>query len=111
MDREVVGVNERLRFLRYDPGQEFKRHYDGIFRRDDGSEISVITIQIYLKGGSSLVGGGTKLCKNKFVAQDMDVHPEPGRVLLFQHARILYSGEPVIEGRKYTIRSDIMYRL
>lgn len=52
---QLVGLNERLRFLRYDPGEKFKRHYgnekksyflifigqclilDGIFPRNDGS--------------------------------------------------------------------------
>ncbi|KAK7485692.1 hypothetical protein BaRGS_00022993, partial [Batillaria attramentaria] len=52
----VIGLNERLRFLRYDPGQYFKPHMDGEYRRDNG-ERSHITLQMYLnegfKGGST----------------------------------------------------------
>jgi hypothetical protein len=34
--REVVGLNERLRFYRNDPSQKFDWHQDGYFERDDG---------------------------------------------------------------------------
>lgn len=42
----VCGVNERLRFLRYDAAQRFAPHYDGCFERPDGSELSFLTIQV-----------------------------------------------------------------
>ena len=42
----VSGVNERLRFLRYDTSQHFASHYDGTFERPDGSEMSFLTIQV-----------------------------------------------------------------
>src|SRR5690242_11082931 len=52
-----VGVNEKLRFLKYDhPKAEFKKHYDGIFSRGN-SETSMITMQIYLNDKMS--GGCT----------------------------------------------------
>src|SRR5215213_6579324 len=34
-DATPVGVNERLRFYRYDPGQAFRWHHDGYFERFD----------------------------------------------------------------------------
>jgi hypothetical protein len=37
----------RFRFLRYDPGEYFKPHMDGSYRRDNGDE-SKITVFIYL---------------------------------------------------------------
>ena len=46
MGHPLSGVNERLRFLRYDFSQQFPPHYDGSFERPDGSEISLITIQV-----------------------------------------------------------------
>lgn len=46
MGHTLSGVNERLRFLRYDVSQQFPPHYDGSFERPDGSEISLITIQV-----------------------------------------------------------------
>ena len=53
----VVGLNERLRFLKYSPGEYFKPHYDGSYRRPDGKEISFVTIQLYLNEGFE--GGNT----------------------------------------------------
>lgn len=44
----VSGVNERLRFLRYETSQHFAPHYDGTFKRPDGSEMSFLTIQVNL---------------------------------------------------------------
>jgi len=106
----MSGVNERLRFLRYTPGQEFKPHFDGSFERADGSETSKLTIQIYLNAGAS---GGTTRFLNHLGSDDngifLDVEPRVGRVLLFEHL-LLHSGEPVTAGVKYAVRSDIMFR-
>lgn len=40
----------------------------------------------------------------------LDVDPKAGRVLIFQHARLLHSGDDVRSGIKYTMRSDLMFR-
>ncbi|KAJ3099932.1 hypothetical protein HDU97_002664 [Phlyctochytrium planicorne] len=107
--RPVVGLNERLRFLRYDPGEEFKPHFDGQYTRDDGSESSYITVQIYLnkveKGGETILFGSRNGLK-----EDLPVVPKIGRVLIFQHSLVLHSGAPVVQGRKYTIRTDVMFK-
>ncbi len=50
----VEGVNERMRFLRYHPGQEFKPHLDGQFERLTGPKAgdrSFVTLQLYLNEG------------------------------------------------------------
>jgi hypothetical protein len=41
----------------------------------------------------------------------LDVDPKIGRVLIFQHRRLLHSGDDVVDGIKLTMRSDIMYKL
>jgi len=41
----------------------------------------------------------------------LDVHPKAGRVLIFQHSRLRHSGDFVTSGTKYTMRSDLMYKL
>jgi predicted 2-oxoglutarate/Fe(II)-dependent dioxygenase YbiX len=97
-DRRVVGLNERLRFYRYDPGQKFAPHTDGCFRRENGEE-SLLTLMIYLSGGAR--GGETRF-------EDASITPEAGLALLFDHY-LLHEGAPVIEGRKYVLRSDVMY--
>ncbi|KDO28596.1 hypothetical protein SPRG_06452 [Saprolegnia parasitica CBS 223.65] len=105
--RTLVGINERLRFLRYDVGHEFKPHYDGTYDRGNG-EYSVLTIQVYLNDVAS--GGGTGLWLDDSSDEPVLVEPRPGRVLIFAHEPVCHSGEPVLHGRKYAIRSDIMSR-
>jgi len=106
----AVGLNERLRFLRYDPGTFFAPHQDGSYVRDDSShpkygEMSLVTAQIYLNGGFE--GGATRMMSH---AEDsgLDVIPEAGSILLFQH-NIKHEGSLLLAGRKYTIRTDVMY--
>lgn len=41
----------------------------------------------------------------------LDVDPKAGRVLVFQHRRLLHSGDTVAAGTKYTMRSDLLYEL
>ena len=40
----------------------------------------------------------------------MNVEPKTGRILVFQHDRLVHSGEDVAGGVKYTMRTDIMYQ-
>lgn len=44
---------KRLRFLRYNPGEYFKPHFDGSYVRTNG-DMSYITVQIYLNEVSQL---------------------------------------------------------
>lgn len=65
--RKAVGINERFRFLRYNPGDFFDRHRDGSYARglekgpEHEGEVSMITVQIYL---SSVEGGGATTVYN-----------------------------------------------
>eukprot|EP00092_Neocalanus_flemingeri_P010558 GFUD01011374.1.p1 GENE.GFUD01011374.1~~GFUD01011374.1.p1 ORF type:complete len:247 (+),score=49.68 GFUD01011374.1:116-856(+) len=107
-NHQVVGLNERLRFLRYSPGEYFKPHMDGVYMRPDKSERSFITIQLYLNGGFE--GGNTTFISNRYEDQDVGVVPKPGRILVFQHD-ILHEGSVLETGTKYTMRTDIMYNI
>lgn len=104
--RELVELNERLRFLRYNPGEYFKPHFDGSYMRTNG-DVSYITVQIYLNEGFK---GGSTTFLNKFDSKDggLEVVPKTGSVLIFQHD-ILHEGSILEEGRKYAIRTDVMY--
>jgi len=95
----ACGVNERLRFYRYELGQQFDWHYDGYFQRANG-ERSHITFMIYLNEG--FTGGATSI-------EGIHITPQKGLALFFMH-RVLHKGQPVDEGRKYVLRTDIMYR-
>ncbi|KAH8919468.1 hypothetical protein BT69DRAFT_1224111 [Atractiella rhizophila] len=102
--------NDRLRFLKYGSGQFFKAHCDGRYVAPD-FESSYYTLHLYLNDskeyGGTLEGGATTFHAKK----DLDVHPKAGRVLIFQHAKLLHSGAEVNEGIKFTVRTDLMYRM
>lgn len=105
---QAIGLNERLRFYRYDPGQRFAIHHDGSHRRDNGQK-SLLTFMIYLNEGFE--GGETRfwLSRNYHIAEcDVSVVPVTGMALCFVH-ELLHEGAPVIQGRKYVLRSDVMY--
>jgi predicted 2-oxoglutarate/Fe(II)-dependent dioxygenase YbiX len=97
--RRAVGMNERLRFYRYEPGQRFRLHRDGHYERPDG-ERSLYTFLVYLNDG--FTGGGTRI-------EDHVVTPVTGLAVGFLHA-LLHEGCTVEAGRKYVLRSDVMYR-
>jgi hypothetical protein len=96
--RCAVGLNERLRFYRYGPGQRFAPHTDGCHRRANGEE-SFFTLMIYLNAGAR--GGETRF-------ENVSITPEPGMALIFDHY-LPHEGVEVLEGRKYVLRSDVMY--
>lgn len=98
---EAIGCNERLRFYRYEYGQQFKRHMDGPFRRSE-DERSWVTAIIYLN--DDFDGGATQ-----FIDPFEMIYPVTGSLLLFKH-RQLHQGDPVTKGRKYVLRTDVMYK-
>ncbi|KAI1763806.1 hypothetical protein GGR53DRAFT_496093 [Hypoxylon sp. FL1150] len=112
-------VNERMRFLRYGPGQFFKPHYDSPYHEEVADGRAVVThytLHLYLNDSrqevgekADLVGGATSFLSSD-EERKLDVDPKAGRVLIFQHRRLYHSGDDVKEGTKYTVRTDIMYR-
>lgn len=96
---KVVGLNEHFRFYKYINNQRFKRHRDGRFKRNELEE-SRITFMIYLN--HDYKGGET-------IFDDLTVSPQTGTALCFLH-ELKHEGRPVIEGAKYVLRSDVMYR-
>lgn len=107
---ECVGFNERLRFLRYNKGDEFRPHQDIPFTRgpeagDKAGETSFLTFIIFLnepKKGGAL----------RFVGDDdrfYDFEPTPGSVAIFDHD-IKHQGCKITSGKKFAVRSDVMYK-
>ena len=108
---EPVGLNERLRFLRYDPGQHFAPHFDGSYPRPNGSgERSFLTLLLYLN--ADYEGAWTT-----FYGRDGDeagseaigLEPAPGRVMIHEHT-LLHGVPPLGRGRKYVVRTHVMFR-
>ncbi len=99
-----VGLNERFRYYRYTPGQQFDWHRDGAFVRSD-EEQSLLTLLFYLNDDCE--GGTTDFM---FVADDnVLVVPQQGQGLVFAHP-LYHRGAPVVSGKKYVLRTDVMYR-
>ena len=99
----AVGLNERFRFYRYDPGQRFAPHMDGCYQRANGEE-SQFTLLVYLNDGFE--GGETAFRESR---TSLLVTPERDKALVFYHGQV-HEGLPVVRGRKYVLRTDVMYR-
>ena len=105
VDRWTVhGMNERFRYYRYDVGQRFRLHYDGSFWRN-AEEESQLTFMVYLNDD---YGGGATDFYYENCRLKASVKPRRGMALVFAHAQ-LHEGAPVTSGRKYVLRTDVMY--
>ncbi|SHL78566.1 prolyl hydroxylase family protein [Flavobacterium chilense] len=97
----AIGLNEMFRFYKYNPGQRFKMHRDGSYKRSE-SEFSYYTFLIYLN--EEYEGGETKFASGEIIT------PKTGTALVFEHSQ-RHEGAALISGIKYVLRSDIMYKL
>lgn len=95
---EAIGLNERFRFYRYDPGQFFHYHSDGFHRRENG-ERSRLTFMVYLN--DDFEGGET-------IFDYARIEPKAGMALVFMHG-LPHEGAEVLAGRKYVLRTDVMF--
>ena len=111
---QALGLNERFRSYRYEPGQYFHWHQDGSFRRNNW-ERSLLSVILYLN--ADFEGGHTEFDARYREMVDealegeasLSIAPSPGRALVFLHP-LLHQGAPVTSGRKYVLRTDVMYR-
>ena len=87
-----------FRFYRYDNEQRFKRHIDGRVQVKDLE--SRLTFMVYLN--DDFEGGETKF-------DDAFISPKIGMALLFVHEQ-KHESLPIKIGRKYVLRSDILYQ-
>lgn len=102
-----LGLNERMRVNRYGPGQRFSLHVDGEFRRSD-SEASLFSVIIYLNDG--FAGGNTRFHHLSLPGGQWEYVPESGAVLLYRHEGWPHEGCAVQAGRKYIVRTDVMFQ-
>lgn len=96
----LLGLNELFRFYKYEPGQKFKMHRDGVYERNE-TEFSVLTLLIYLN--ETFEGGATSF-------ETTSYQPKTGAAMLFPHP-LRHQGDVLISGIKYVLRTDVMYKL
>jgi hypothetical protein len=105
-----VSLDEEFRYYRYDPGQRFKPHRDGVVKREPNLR-SRLTFLMYLNDG--FVGGETAFYSGAVVDGIHPiaalVAPVGGTALFFAH-EWLHEGRPLEAGRKYVLRTDVFYR-
>ncbi|PGH01283.1 hypothetical protein GX51_05338 [Blastomyces parvus] len=128
----LTRLNDRLRFLRYYRGEYFLPHVDGCYVTPSGEEVSYFTVHIYLNGSpgerrltdlsdlspeqinSLPLRGGATTFFPPFIASDdartFSVSPKSGAALIFQQDGLAHSGDEVLQGTKYTLRTDMMFR-
>jgi prolyl 4-hydroxylase len=99
--KSVVGLNERLRFYRYEAGQSFGPHRDGYYKRSE-TEQSLLTLILYLN--EDYIGGETF-----FTDMENLIVPKAGKALLFPH-QLWHEGRMVRDGCKYILRTDVIYK-
>ena len=115
--RGLVGLNERLRFLRYDRGGYFRPHRDGPYDRPASSPLAgegtLITVLVYLN--SDYEGCETTFYEDAGLeglglpAEGLAVAPLPGLALVHDH-NLLHSAPTLVRGRKYVLRADVLYK-
>jgi len=106
----ATGLFPDFRFYRYDRGQRFKRHIDGAVDMPNGDR-SKLTLLIYLNEG--YIGGDTIFSTYEFIDGVATVHSkritaQTGLVLIFRH-ELKHEGEELVDGRKYVLRTDVLY--
>mmetsp|Transcript_22030 Transcript_22030/g.39641 ORF Transcript_22030/g.39641 Transcript_22030/m.39641 type:complete len:290 (-) Transcript_22030:334-1203(-) len=125
---QPVSCNPNLRLYKYTKGQWFGRHVDGSNKIDFSGNTPIssadvkegqteITVLFYL---SSCRGGATRFHlpqgrssgkRKKGQSSGIAFTPEEGSVLLHVHGDhcLEHEAEPVLEGVKYVLRTDIVY--
>lgn len=104
------GVDSQLRFYRYHPGQQFRRHKDGAVTNSVG-QTSKLSYMIYLNDECE---GGNTAFREYYVTEGIShntefiVTPTVGMALLFRH-ELRHEGTPVTAGVKYVLRSDVFF--
>jgi len=125
-----VGVNEHMRYYKYDPGQFILKHDDyrmSRFRYDKDKneyyeQMSFLTLVVYLnegfQDGNTLFWtkyatvGTTGHCRFirdvEFTESDLSIVPETGKASIHDHM-VQHEGEAPKKSTKYILRTDILH--
>jgi WD40 repeat protein len=109
------GVNPRLRYCRYEPGEAFHLHQDGVRHESDGRR-SFLTFMIYLDAPTHFEGGATRFfaygpggnAESDSNPVLLELRPAQGSLIVFDH-RLWHDGAEVLAGTKHVLRSDLLF--
>ncbi|WP_372742240.1 2OG-Fe(II) oxygenase [Neptunomonas sp.] len=132
--KEPLGLNQRFRFYRYEKGDFFSMHTDGAWPGSQiingqpvadafGDRYSLYTFLIFLN--DDFVGGETQFMVDKndptrparktLDASLKGIRTPAGGALCFPHGthplQCLHASEEVTKGKKYIIRTDVLFSL
>jgi hypothetical protein len=133
LGKKALGFNARFRFYRYDSGDYFAPHTDGSWPGSKviGGELvtnayndrwSLLSVLFFLS--DDFDGGATRFfvsesdptlpARSNHDVKTVDIRTPLGGVLCFPHGdhplHCLHSSEPIASGRKYIIRSDMLFQ-
>ena len=101
-----VGMNSFIRLSKYEPGQFFGIHKDGInFDHENKKNMSYATLNIFLN--DDFEGGETLFYQNDKKTLTMRCKPKSGRGSFF-YSQQFHEGAKLIKGYKYLLRTDLM---
>lgn len=96
-----------------------KAHCDGSYTENGphGEKFqSLFTAHLYLNDSvaavgdeAELVGGATSFMSSD-LSRKVDVDPKAGRLLIFQQLGMYHAGDDVVDGVKYTMRTELMFK-
>jgi 2OG-Fe(II) oxygenase superfamily len=132
-----VGCSSNIRLYRYTVGQSFGKHIDESKDDEGGLGVTKLTVLIYLSGDENiesrqrhlltgadyLVGGETRFYSERITSNSRkskqivevelcSVKPAAGKLLVHAHGDrcLTHEGAPVLQGVKYVLRTDVIYR-
>ena len=110
---QPVGLNPRLRVLRYDATDNdvFEPHFDATTKVNNMT--SLLTVLIYLNDGGGIDFSGGETCYlDHHISRNIDsctkIVPSTGKVIIFEHD-LFHSSIPLEVGTKYVLRTDVLF--
>lgn len=114
---KLFGVNEHLRFCKYEKGQFFDKHIDGHLTFDNSTgelkeRQSFFTLMVYLNDVLEGAGGRTRFYSHdgKQLVVDHVYQPAGGDCMCLDQEK-LHDGERLEDGVKYIMRTEVIYKL
>ena len=101
-----IGLNSHFRLSKYEEGQFFGIHKDGInFDHENKKNMSYATLNIFLN--DNFEGGETIFYETNKKTITLKCKPKKGRGSFF-YSQQFHEGAKLIKGYKYLLRTDLM---